>query len=200
MTNQRNYGRASDYHGPSVVLRAKGRVAKLGNARIVACVGLGYNEGRSYENQQFRHPELTLRTVDSDGETNICGLNVTLRFQSHVVNRGADVVGSRGFLAAFKGPWVHAYGGDLQAKYSYHHDGKMISRMIALIDRARKAAPRNSGRCQLLHLISGLQRCGVEVRVWSEALDATRARRTKSDSHLPPHMRERNTYTYGGDL
>ncbi len=201
-SNQRNLGRVAGVHGPSVVLQAKGRRAKCGKSPIVAIVSLGYNEGVSYEGAQFRHPELSLRTLDTDGETSICGLNVTMRFQSHVVHRGADTVGSRGFLATAKGPWVHSYGGELRARYTSQYSGKEITRMIALIDRAREAA-RIAGRCQLLQLVIGLQRCGVEVRVYSDVVDMKRAQRAvweREAGDLTFRKLETRKLHFGGSL
>ena len=57
---------------------------------------------------------------------------------------------------------------------------------MELIDRAldveHRVWARTRNSCELLGLIRGLQSIGVEVRIWSRALDAKRAKRVAPDA------------------
>lgn len=183
IAHTRNYG---DRNGPSVVLAPKGRRARLGRRPLVALVSLGVAEDSVFRlGGIYRHPEVDLRTIADDGELSIGGPRVTMRFQSHIVgssgNEHLDRPGPRGFLAAERGPWVGAYGAELRASYRSQYDGREIARLMALVARAREEAPRGCKGCELLRLLVGLRRCGVEVRIWSKTLDAKRAARRPAD-------------------
>lgn len=175
--NSRNFG---DRNGPSVVLAPKGRRARFERRPIVAIVSLGVVEGNMFGGT-YRHPELDLRTLGSNGETSFSGPRVTIRFQTHVVGSCGhgelDRRGPSGFLAAACGPWVGSYAAQLRAPYEGKWDARELTRMLSLVDRAREAGPRVTRGCELLRLIIGLQRCGVEVRVWSKTLDEKRVAR-----------------------
>lgn len=180
--NTRNYGRQSDQHGPSVVLKPQGRIAKHGKRRIVVSVDLGYPDINRYGT--YRHPMVHFRTVDDNGETSLCGLRVDMKFQSHAVDStdhpDTGRSRSRGFLRPNHGLWVSCYGsGELRGDFRYHGDGKEITKIIALVNRARKCRPRTD--CELLALLVGLRRCGVEVRVWSSWIDAQRSYRRPAE-------------------
>jgi hypothetical protein len=158
-------------HGDSrtVVLKARGRRARLGKQPLVATVGLGFAD-RGYQGALYRHPELYFGTLDANGETSLCGPRVSLRFQTHVVgstdtNGAYDHPGPRGFLRCDDRKWVGCYGPSIRAEYGYSGHMRTITRIIALIERAREVTRTGRGDCELLSLIIGLQRCGVEIRI-----------------------------------
>jgi hypothetical protein len=101
-------------------------------------------------------------------------MDVTIRFQTSKLYNVGEKPGPRGFLA-YEGTWSHCYGTTLKSDYATH-DARKLQRALRLIDRARAKAP--NVRCELLSLMIGLQRCGVEVQVWSATLDKIRASRT----------------------
>ncbi len=190
--NTRNLGRSPGTHGPSVVLPAKGRRAKLRGAPLVAVIGMGFGE-HSMFGGTYRKPEVLFRTLDKNGETSFCGPQIELLFQSHVVgsvgNGHLDRKGPRGFLSTAKGPWTPSYGGTIKARCHYSGDSKELSQIIRLIDKARevtRATRRGCDfkECDLLRLIIGLQRCGVEIWIHNETVDAKRAQRAAWEREL----------------
>lgn len=157
-----------------ITLKSTGRKARLDGSQLVAVVGLGF--ARPGYQGVYRHPEIHFRTLDTDGATNICGPDISMRFQTHAMgstdNPQYDRQGPRGFLAMGSGEWVGCYGGEIKARFQYSVHGKALARIVALVDRAREVTRHNGDRryrgCELLRLLVGLRRCGVEIRIYNE--------------------------------
>jgi hypothetical protein len=158
-----------------VVLPAKGRKARIGKRAVVVTVGLGFAK-RGYGGAVYRRPEVQFSTIGADGE--VAYGRVTMGFQTHIAGMGSDASphdkrGPGGFLRMGSGEWVGCYGGDITSEFSYPGHAATLCRVLDLVNRAREVrlTPSRHGSsrgCDLLALLIGLQRIGVEVRIQRE--------------------------------
>lgn len=163
-------------HTSYVVLPARGKRARIGASPLVVTVSLGYARP-GFAGLVTRHPEVQFHTLGSDGATS--RLDVTMVFQTHAVGTSdydGDRRGPGGFLSMGSGQWVGCYGAEIRSQLGYPIHESRLARIVALVGRARDRAPRIAKNdscirrtgCDLLALLTGLQRCGVEVRVYRE--------------------------------
>lgn len=172
-------------HTSYVVLPARGRRAQIGQCPVVVTVSLGFARP-GFAGLVTRHPEVQFAALLADGTTSAMG--VVMTFQTHAVGTSAndgDRRGPGGFLRMGSGEWVGCYGAEIRANLEYPCHETRLARVVALVGRARDRAPRIARQdscirrtgCDLLALLTGLQRCGVEVRVYHEAGRQSRASR-----------------------
>lgn len=152
-----------------VVLPALGRRPKIHGRAVVATVSLGFATPGGFDNAVYRHPEVSFGTVDADGTQTYSGPKVVLRFQTHAIGMGygpGDRMGPQGFLRMGSGRWAPCYGCDVRAGFGSPMARAELARVTELVSRAQDKAPTwGTKGCELLQLLVGLRRIGVEVRI-----------------------------------
>ncbi len=152
-----------------VVLPAQGRRAKIRGRAAVVEVSLGFATPGGFDNAVYRHPEVRFGTIAADGTVSHAGPRVTMRFQTHATGLGdamRDRRGPGGFLRMGSGQWSGGYGAEIRADFGSELASAELARVLALVTRARAAGPTwGTKGCELLQLLVGLRRIGVEVRI-----------------------------------
>lgn len=161
---------------PDVILKPIGRTAKYDrNMRFFARVSMGYQEGGNYN-----HPTVTIFAGNLSDDMDWIGRSdrsVDVRFQQTWLVPGSDdsryqKPHVRGFLRQ-KGRWSTAYGIKISEAPIEYSGLKLTRRVLDLLERARSVEFnrfRKMPDCDMLRLIVSLQRVGVEVHVYNQAL------------------------------
>jgi hypothetical protein len=176
---------------PDLVIRPKRgvRAPRYGRGRLVVELSV-WEPGH----ERYDHPLLRFRIVDAEG-TPLYGDDVEIRFQRHGKGR-SDLFNSPlndssdplhylgGFMALRRGVWSYCYAAELRSKLEYR--APFARRVIDIYERAREAAREGApaalhrSHCELMLLVRGLRRIGVEIRIWSDPLRRKRAWRVQA--------------------
>lgn len=171
---------------PDLVLRPRGKVARINRKPIVARVTFGSHDGH------YCHPTIEIgHPADSDKDPDWKEFAwypepVSVRYQMHRANADDKAIGgyedrlARGFVAPSDAEWIGPYGGDITGRVSAP---AFLCKVIALIERAHEAATSvargSKAYCpeEFTSLVVGLRRIGVEVRIYNRHLRDTKRRR-----------------------
>lgn len=182
---------------PDVILFPRGRKATFGNARrqIVAMVHVPRLSDRNSFGDRYAHPNVTIGVLDEGNAlSSYSGLHVRLRLQASQRELHDAASAPRGFLAIPGASRCYALQVD-NASVDSRGDRKGLIRAMELLERANEAIferdmgsgllttkHRHAFSCELLALVIGLQRIGIEVRIWNENLRAKRWNRQPPDA------------------
>lgn len=158
--------------------------------RLVALVDTA---AESMDHQGFAFPVVEFATVDDDAaEPNRIGVSV--RFQRDDQRHRIGTLprkGLRGFMGGYGASrqWTPCYAPELRASLDRFDAMHVMTSIAKLLERAKQATHDHAPRalraldCDLLTLIDGLRRIGVEIRITSKAARAHREARRRGPEY-----------------
>lgn len=125
----------------------------------------------------YQHPVLAIGLADKDGEISYTGHRINVMFQRNASAKANDYDQlMRGFLG--DGYAGHCYAGSVELRLDNLDTATKLQAIVARASEAGRKAGLSTG-CQLMRLIVGLRKIGVEVRIYNKAIAD---RRIKHDS------------------